>query len=88
MITRRSKGREIGGKMKKEAETKWDDLVCCMITEENERKSARERRRESMIYLLATDSVIPVQTCVRPVCRLAVRWRALMLWYVLMLDYK
>jgi len=45
----------------------------------------RERGRERMIYLLATDSVIPVQTCVRPVCRLAVR-RALMLWYVLMLD--
>lgn len=70
---------------KKHCRNTWNDSVCCVITGKNERKRERERKDD----LLAGDwLVIPVQTCVRPVCRLAVRWRALMLWYVLMLDYK
>jgi len=47
--------------------------MCCVITGKNEKERERKRGRERVMYLLATDSVIPVQTCVRPVRRLAVK---------------
>lgn len=61
-----------GKKRSKNYRNTRNDSVCCVIMGRNERERKRGRERErKVMYLLATDSVIPVQTCVWPIRRLA-----------------
>lgn len=63
IIIRESKG------IKEESEGErnnyiWNNLLCCVIIGKN--KNEKEGKRKRVVYLLATDSIIPVQTCVWP----------------------